>query len=90
MGTLAEILMAFLFVLIIILLRYFVDITTYPDQNSFSNPVLGVFDLANSSNRSLIYYHPNNSFIQEIVTDAYNLINAQSPNFTATRIFFII
>ncbi len=83
-GTLAEILMAFIFILMIVFLRYFVDITIFNDSNSRTNPALGLFDKVNASNRSFIYYYPNNSFTQSIVTNAYTLINARSPNFTAT------
>lgn len=90
-GTLAEIFMAFLFALIILLLRYFVDVTVYPDQSSTNgttfisyNPLLGLFDAVNASNLTNIYFYPNNSFIQEIVTNAYTLINTAKPNFTAT------
>jgi hypothetical protein len=82
-GTCAEILMALLFIIITILMRYFMDVVVFNEQNSLNNPVLGLFDLASSSNRSLIYYYPNNTFIKDIVTNAYTLINSQSPNFTA-------
>lgn len=84
-GTLAEILMAFIFVLIILFLRFFIDLTVFSDQSNMTNPPLGIFDRANSSNRSFIYYYPNNAFIQSIVTNAYQLINNRSSNFSATR-----
>ncbi len=92
-GTLAELLMAFLFCLIILLLRFFIDLTVFPDQSSVNttstsilsyNPVLSPFNLVNSSNRTQIYYYPNNSFILGLVTNAYTLINAVKPSFNAT------
>ena len=99
-GTLAEILMAFLFCLIILLLRYFIDLTVYPDQSPVNgtsvlsyNPVVGLFNLANSSNRTTVYYYPNNSFVLGILTSAFTLINIVKSNFNTTckkfRIFYI-
>lgn len=83
-GTLAEILMALVFILMILFLRYFVDLTVYNDQTTMTNPPMGIFDRANASNRSYIYYYPNNPFIASIVTNAYNLIQNRTTNFTAT------
>ena len=84
-GTLGEILMAFLFVLMILLLRFFVDSSAYSDQNA---KLTGVFDRLNTSNRTLIYYYPNNAFIQELVMNSVTLISNRWPQFQFVSGFF--
>nr|QUF59430.1 ATP-binding cassette transporter Abca3-like2 [Brachionus angularis] len=84
-GTLVEILVSLLFVFILIFLRFFVDSTKYNEQSFVSNPIRNVLDAVNvTTKRSLILYYPNNSFVQEIVTNAYYFIKKQKPNFNAT------
>ena len=85
-GTIAEILVAFLFVIILLFLRYFIDTPHYNDQinTSFSNPVLNVIEFINrTSGRPNIMYYPDNKFVKQIVERAYELINESVGNFSA-------
>lgn len=84
-GTLAEILVAFIFVLILLVLRYFVDSTRLVAQDSNSVQATSILRSTSlTTNRSLIMYFPNNSLAQAIVTNAYNLMKSQRPTFNAT------
>ena len=68
-------------------MRYLIDVNKYDDQNSTTNPLLYVLNNVNTtSNRSLIMYYPNNSFVQSIVENAYLTIKAIQPMFNATSI----
>ena len=86
-GTLAEILVALLFLVILLFLRFFVDSTKISDQDSTKYPVRNVIDYINvTSKRGLIMYYPNNAYVQTIVNDAYQLITTQKPLFNATLV----
>jgi hypothetical protein len=87
-GTICEILVALFFLFILVILRYFVDNSFYNDQDSASNMLIPVTAAINTtSNRANIYYYPNNAYIQSIVNNAYQVIQASSPTFTATSNF---
>lgn len=84
-GTLAEILAALVFALILLLLRFFVDSAQFFDQNATSTVSRSILSNVNTStNRSLIMFYPNNPFVQTIVTNAYTAIQSQSSRFNAT------
>lgn len=86
-GTLAEILVAFLFVLILLVLRFFVDSTRFPEQNSnntLARPILNTVNV--SSNRSFIMYYPDNLLVQEIMIYTIQLIRSANSRFNATCI----
>ena len=84
-GTLAEILVALLFLVILLFLRFFVDSTKISDPDSPKNPVRNVIDYINvTSKRGLIMYYPNNAYVHAIVNESYYLIQAQRPAFNAT------
>lgn len=86
LGTLVEILAALVFVLILVFLRYFVDSVRFTDQTNIAR---SVFDSINATtNRSLILYYPNNTYVKDLVTNAYNLIKTQKPSFNATSFYF--
>lgn len=88
-GTLAELLVAFLFVLILLVLRFFVDSARFPDQTSNITVARSILSSVNvSSNRSLIMYYPNNPFIQTIVVSAFALIRTASSRFNASGTCF--
>ena len=83
-GTIAEILVALIFVFILLFIRYFSDSTSVSEQNSTINKVRNVIEYVNfTTNRSLIMYYPNNAYVQSIVNDAYSLIRSQVPMFKA-------
>ena len=88
-GTVAEVLVALLFVLMLALMRFISDVPRYSDQtNSYdSNPIKSVVQFINISTTSVpvIYYYPNNAYVLSLVTAAYNIIRAQQGQFTATR-----
>ena len=79
LGTFGEIMMAFIFVFIILLLRYFVESQMYNNQNINAIPVLD--GVKTSDNKTFILYYPNNDFIRDIVTNANILINNARPFF---------
>jgi hypothetical protein len=84
-GTLVELFASYTFVLIIIFLRYFIDSTKYYEQTSTTNAIRNVIDQVNTtSGRSIVYYYPNNAFIQGIVTNAMAMITTQVPAFSVT------
>ena len=96
-GTLGEILVALLFVLILLIMRYVYDVSRYSDQANLSagmqstnaNPINKVVYNINLTNQftPIIYYYPNNAYVVTLVTAAYNIIVAQQPLFSATRKF---
>jgi hypothetical protein len=93
-GTLVEILVSYMFVIIIVLLRILIDTTQYYDQTSTTNTVSNVIDQVNTTTgRTYVYYYPNNAFIQGIVTNAMSMIQTEVPAFTytgdATFFFFL-
>lgn len=57
---------------------------------SLTNPTLGVFDLMNFTNRSLIYYYPNNTFIQSIVNNSRNLLKNKNSDMNITCNFLYL
>ena len=74
-GTLAEVLVALIFVLILVLIRFVYDVPRYSDQthsNSESNPIKNVVNFINISttNVPIIYYYPNNAYILSLITSA--------------------
>ena len=86
-GTLAEIFVALLFVLMLLLIRYFADTAHVADETNTlkSNPVLNVVDFLNvTSGRPNIIFYPNNDFVRSIVSRACQLINVSVSKFNAT------
>jgi hypothetical protein len=89
LGTVVEILVSLLFVVILIFLRFFVDSIKVDEQTSTTNPPRNVIDLVNTTTgRTLVLYYPNNAFIGGIVSSAVTLIQGQRPAFTATGKLF--
>jgi hypothetical protein len=90
-GTIAEIFVALLFLLILVFMRFFVDSTKYEDHNAATNPLRYLMTTINvTSNRNLIMYYPNNAYIQGIVDNAYQMIKLIVPAFNATGIILQI
>jgi len=91
-GTLAEILVAFLFVVILLVVRYFADTGRINDQTNAlngTNPVANVVDFLalTPRNRTNIYYHPPNDFTQALVGRAIELINGSISSLN--RLFIV-
>ena len=94
LGSLAEILAAFLFVIVLFILRYLYDVQRYNDQANLSpnstesnaNPIVSIVSNANISTYFLpiIYFYPDNSYVQSLVRAAYAIIKSQQPKFNAT------
>jgi len=78
-GTIAEICVALLFVLMLFLVRILADTAHFNDQNLYRNPPVPIIDQINATtNRSLIMYYPNNSFVFGIVQRAFTLIRLKT------------
>lgn len=89
-GTITEICVSLIFVLILLILRFFVDSTKVNEQSAINNPNFNVLSLINATtNRTLLMYYPNHPFIEGIVTNAYNLIKTQKPVFQVSSKFQI-
>ena len=80
-GTLGEILVALLFVLILFFIRLLYDVTRNSDQSNTitSNPINKVVNNINISTDfiPIIYYYPNNAFVLTLVQEAYRIIQTQ-------------
>jgi len=88
-GTIAEIFVAVLFLLILLLMRFFVDSNKFDDYNTTNNPLKYVMSTINiTSKRNLIMYYPNNAYIKDIVENAYQMIKLIVPDFNATGIIY--
>jgi hypothetical protein len=84
-GTICEILVALLFLAILLLMRYFVDVSSFSDQDSVTNRLIYVTAAINATTgRNLIMYYPDNPFIQGIAQQAYQIIKHIRPDFNAT------
>ena len=90
-GTICEVFVALLFLIILLFMRFFVDSNKYVDQNVENNPLKYLLSSINvTSQRSLIMYYPNNAYIQGIVEQAYQIIKTIQPAFNATGIILNI
>ena len=86
-GTFAELLMAVLFILILVAIRFFIDVTAFDAQTTSSNPAQNILASAKMQpGKSKIYYYPNNTFIRSIVLNSYLDILGQNSNFTCLGI----
>jgi len=96
-GTLGELFVALLFVLILLLIRYVSDVERYADQANIlansttpyatnANPINYVAANINisSSFTPIIYYYPDNDYVRNITIAACNIIQARQPRFNAT------
>ena len=75
-GTLSEIICPMLFVLAMLLIRYFVDNIRLSEQKFTATSAL---DLIPSLNTSYILYYPNNAFVLGLVNRAVDLIKQRKP-----------
>ena len=74
-----EILAPILVIGILVLIRYFASVFSYPAQ---SNSLANVFDLFSPTTDSpIILYYPNNNFVRNIVTNAVSIIQSNVPSF---------
>ena len=82
-GTIAEVLIALITWMLLILIRYFTESRKYVDTDFGEFPVAMTIPLKN--NRDLIYYSPKNDYIKNIVENGVKLLKAIRPanNFTA-------
>ena len=80
-GLLTEILAPLFIIIILIVIRYFIDATQNYDQANGLYNVFDLFPITNTSNATLLLYYPNNSFIQGIVNNSVTLIKMRKPFF---------
>ena len=85
-GLVTEILCPLLVIIILIIIRYFVDITQYTDQSNGLYNVLDLLQLTRNSTNLLLYY-PNTTLIKDIITQAVMLIKQRKPFFNLTSTF---
>jgi hypothetical protein len=78
MGAFSEILLSFLFILVIIIMRNLIKVKQTKDTDyELSNPL----SFMNSSeNQTMLLYYPNNDFIKDIVTNGYEIMKSQNPS----------
>jgi hypothetical protein len=83
-GMFVEIFVSYLFLCILLFLRYFVDTVELSDRNVTAVTPFRFMNL--STNRTSIYYYPNNAFVQGVVMLAIGKIVAvfASQNVTWT------
>jgi hypothetical protein len=73
-GMFVEICVSYLFLGILLFLRYFVDVIQLNDQNVTAASPYRFINI--TTNRTNIYFYPNNAFIQGAVTAAISQIVA--------------
>ena len=100
-GTLGELLVAFLFILILVIIRYVNDAERYEDQAN----ILGNGSFATNANQinfvvkninvstnftPIVYYYPDEPFVRHLMSGALKIIEKQQPLFNATCKFKIL
>ncbi len=88
-GTLGECILAFVFILIILMIRVFIDADYYAVQTNNETNILSQFNA--SQGQYLVLYYPDNNYIKGVVTAAFNLIKTQvsSLNVTSKKNFMM-
>jgi hypothetical protein len=82
-GLFTELLCPLVAIIILIIIRYFVDITQYSDQSNGLNNVLDLLRLTKNSGNLLLYY-PNTTLAKSVVEEAVMLIQkVKSFNITS-------
>lgn len=82
-GTLVEILVSYVFLLLLLLLRFFVDVSLYPDQNNTAYSPLQYLNTSTDGRYRLMYY-PNDNSIKAIIDDAVAMMKSVKPQFNVT------
>jgi magnesium-transporting ATPase (P-type) len=83
-GSILEVLLSLLFIITLMIVRYYVDKTNYPDE---SNNVENIFEsMPLSIRRNRIYYYPNTNYVRDIIINAVSFINSYEPLFTPISI----
>jgi hypothetical protein len=82
-GMFVEIFVSYVFLAILIFLRYFVDVTQVSDQNRTAVPPLAMMNI--TANRTNFYYYPNTTLIQTATTLA---VNSMTQFFAALNFTF--
>ena len=93
LGTFAELFMALLFILMLLIIRYFVDSTTVTvdtDTSLKSNPLLPIVaPIRLMKGTSCVYYYPNNNLIKNLVTNAMADLTGVNASFNpSSKILF--
>ena len=67
----AEIFGPLLVIMTLLVIRYFTHAVKYQEK---SNDLSNVFDLFPETNKTILLYYPNNTFIEDIISQVINLI----------------
>jgi hypothetical protein len=69
-GMFVEIFVSYVFLAILVFLRYFIDVTQVPDQDWPALSPIAMMTI--NSNRPNLYYYPNTTLIQTVADRAVN------------------
>lgn len=87
-GLVTEILCPIFTIVILLVIRYFVDASIYTDQSNTAYNVLDLFPITiNTTNTTMLLYYPNNAFIQGIINQSVALIKLRKPFFNVTGLY---
>lgn len=88
-GTIVEIICPILFLLILFIMRYFVEKIIYPQQYNMPRYYQTLFfPQQNSQIRNLVLYYPNTEFIQNLVNKTVQTIVDYNYEFSPQRKLF--
>ena len=81
MGIACEILFSSLFTFVFIVLVYFSNPTYSAKSFEFGKDIISsrIYAFTAKSQNQTFYYYPNNSFVEQLVTNSYNLIKSKNP-----------
>lgn len=87
-ATIVEIICPILFLLILFIMRYFVEKIVYPEQFNQARSYLAFFyPPQNSQIRNQVLYYPNTDFIQDLINKTVQTLVDFNYEFTPTRNF---
>jgi hypothetical protein len=82
LGTFGELIMAFIFILMLLIIRYFVDSQAVAAKTDTTNPLLPVLaSFRPTRGKNVVLYYPNNDFIR-------GLVNATMADLTVVNATF--
>ncbi len=82
LGTFGELIMAFIFILMLLIIRYFVDSQAVAAKTDTTNPLLPVLaTFRPTPGKNVVLYYPKNDFIRA-------LVNATMADLTAVNATF--
>jgi hypothetical protein len=76
LGTVCELLLSLLFVVILYFIAYYNIPNLQPDEYNERQYFMSKF---NASKDKQVFYYPNNEFVGELIADAYKVLKAHQP-----------